>query len=197
MRVPPEEYLSWLLDIVQFNEQPIYWKACGILFYTPFEARVFRDDNRAADGLTLRQAFVDQTGCYIPDGEYMPECSVLEMMIALAQRIEFDNLHDPDLGDRTSEWFWLMFHNLGLDLYSDNYFAGKRMAMVQRDDVMEDRELRPMIDMNLGVQYSINKWLACYMQLNNYLGFGKLKYDIFYGYESQGINFLAGVTWSF
>lgn len=82
-------------------------------------------------------------------------------------------------------------------IYSDNYFAGKRLALVQTEGVFKDEELRPTIDLNLGVQYNINKWLACYLQLNNYLGFGKLKYEAFYGYESQGINFLAGVSWAF
>lgn len=79
-------------------------------------------------------------------------------------------------------------------LYSDNYFMGKRHALVDRNTT---KELRPVIDLNLGVQYNINRWLACYLQLNNYLGFGKLKYDVFYGYQAMGINFLAGVTWAF
>lgn len=81
-------------------------------------------------------------------------------------------------------------------LYSDNYFVGKRLAMVGRD-ATQTAELKPIIDLNLGVQYNINRWLACYLQLNNYLGFGKLKYDAYYGYQAQGINFLAGVTWAF
>ncbi|MCM1034362.1 MAG: hypothetical protein NC038_02040 [Paludibacter sp.] len=80
--------------------------------------------------------------------------------------------------------------NSKISLYSDNYFAGGQYACVGGESVA----LRPTIDLNLGVQYNINKWLACYLQLNNYLN---RKHDMFYGYQTQGINFVAGVTWSF
>ena len=28
-------------------------------------------------------------------------------------------MHDPEIGDRTSRWFWEMMVNLGLDIYDD------------------------------------------------------------------------------
>lgn len=80
--------------------------------------------------------------------------------------------------------------NSKISLYSDNYFAGGRYALVGTEDV----RLKPTIDLNIGAQYNIDKWLACYLQLNNYLN---RKHDVFYGYQTQGINFVAGVTWSF
>lgn len=80
--------------------------------------------------------------------------------------------------------------NSKISLYSDNYFAGGRYALVGE----ESFRLRPTIDLNIGAQYNIDKWLACYLQLNNYLN---RKHDVFYGYQTQGINFVAGVTWSF
>ncbi len=80
--------------------------------------------------------------------------------------------------------------NSKISLYSDNYFAGGRYALVGDEDV----RLKPTIDLNIGAQYNINKWLSCYLQLNNYL---HRKHDIFYGYQAAGINFIAGVSWTF
>ncbi len=81
--------------------------------------------------------------------------------------------------------------NSKITLYSDNYFGGGQYAL---DYNWTAVRLKPIIDLNLGAQYNINKWLSCYLQLNNYIN---RKHDIFYGYQSQGINFLAGVSWSF
>lgn len=80
--------------------------------------------------------------------------------------------------------------NSKISLYSDNYFAGGRYARVGTENIL----LKPTIDLNLGAQYNIDKWLSCFLELNNYL---HRKHDIFYGYQSQGINFMAGVSWSF
>ena len=41
-------------------------------------------------------------------------CSVLEMMVALAIKIEEQIMDDPDIGNRTGLWFWKMIENLGL-----------------------------------------------------------------------------------
>ena len=80
-------------------------------------------------------------------------------------------------------------------VYSENYFAGSRMAFVQKyPDGATVAELRPMISLNIGGQYAINRWLLVYLQLNDYLN---RKDEIFYGYKSQGIHFLAGVKWKF
>ena len=49
-------------------------------------------------------------------------CSVLEMMIALAIRIEETMMDDPRYGDRTNQWFWLMMSNLGLKYMTDDVF---------------------------------------------------------------------------
>ena len=80
-------------------------------------------------------------------------------------------------------------------IYSENYFAGSRMAFVQKyPGGASAVELKPIISLNLGAQYAINRWLIVYAQLNDYLN---RKSDIFYGYQSQGIHFLLGVRWKF
>lgn len=46
-------------------------------------------------------------------------CSVLEMMVALAIKIEEQIMDDPDIGNRTGLWFWKMIENLGLKTMRD------------------------------------------------------------------------------
>lgn len=75
-------------------------------------------------------------------------------------------------------------------LYSENQFAGSRLALTNQGD----KTLAPIILLNVGGQYAINRWLFVYAQLNDYLN---RKHDIFYGYKSQGIHFLLGVKWQF
>ena len=98
-------------------------------------------------------------------------------------------------------------------LYSDNKFMGERLVLASDGEHI----LRPTIDLNLGLQYDM--WvgkngkmvndkmvngmilrpeprpnLSFFFQLNNWL---HRKNEIFYGYRSQGINCLAGVTFRF
>ncbi len=92
-------------------------------------------------------------------------------------------------------------------VYSDNHFAGSRIALATDGEHV----LRPIVDMDLGVQYQM--WvggkgkasghtlrpepqsnLILFAQVNNWL---HRKNEIYYGYRSQGINFLIGATFRF
>ena len=94
-------------------------------------------------------------------------------------------------------------------VYSDNHFAGSRLALATDGE----HTLKPTVDLNLGAAY--NMWvgkkndkivndmvlrpetkpnLTIFFQLNNWL---HRKNDIYYGYRSQGINCLMGVTFRF
>lgn len=75
-------------------------------------------------------------------------------------------------------------------MYSENYFAGSRIAATSQGD----KQIKPMISLNLGGQYIINRWLSVYLQVNDYLN---RKDELFYGYHSQGIHFLVGVKYKF
>lgn len=75
-------------------------------------------------------------------------------------------------------------------IYSDNYFAGSRLAQTTQGD----QTLAPIISLNIGGQYAVNRWLVAYLQLNDYL---HRRSEYFYGYHSQGIHFLAGVKFKF
>lgn len=112
-----DEYYEWLMQIIDGPRGYSY--VLQYLYSTEFYSPVPKDDNRAVDGVDLRYDFEDETdeicdkrGC----------CSVLEMMIGLARRMDNDFLYEFSYGDRTSEWFWEMIYNLGLDRYNDiNY----------------------------------------------------------------------------
>lgn len=115
-------YFNWLYDIVcenRFSEEVSYKKLLTQLHNTEFRYTLLMDDNRAEDGLGLRDRFADEYD--IPNIEdYLDgPCSVLEMMIALAVRCEESTMDDPKYGDRTGQWFWLMIGNLGLGPMKD------------------------------------------------------------------------------
>ena len=75
-------------------------------------------------------------------------------------------------------------------LYSDNRLEGKRLAHT----TSRDEQLPMVIDLNIGAQYDINRWLNVYLQLGNYL---HRKNPIYYGYTTQGCHFLTGVKYVF
>lgn len=93
-------------------------------------------------------------------------------------------------------------------LYSDNRFVGSRTALVSVLDAEGafERTLKPTIQLSLGCQYetvvgsksfrekTTQPNLVVFFQLNNYI---HRHNDIWYGYQSEGINFLMGVTYKF
>jgi hypothetical protein len=56
------------------------------------------------------------------------------------------------------------------------------------------RKLDGLIDINLGAEYKFNNWLSGFAQVNNLISD---KYFIWQNYPMQGINFLAGLAWTF
>lgn len=76
-------------------------------------------------------------------------------------------------------------------LYSDNHLAGSRWAITTNGEV----QLPVYVDLNLGAQY---EWpdlnLALFVQINNYIC---RRNHTLYGYQSQLINGIVGVSWRF
>lgn len=110
-----DRYFEWLVDIIKHNGlEKNHHYVLQALYDKPFRWSVANDDNREADGERLRDRF----GW---DGNFKG-CSVLEMMVALAERIEHDITGEPGNEDKTYYWFWLMVDNLGLLDYDDDRF---------------------------------------------------------------------------
>ena len=113
-------YLKWLADQVDCPEQ--YSRLIEKLDSRVFSWSIHNDANRAGDGIALRGRYIDETGAEATEKIFMHPCTVLEMMVALACRIESDIMFDPALGDRTPQWFWIMIENLGLDGMDNEHY---------------------------------------------------------------------------
>lgn len=115
------EYLCEKVGIGTVN--PSYFCLARDLHATPFTWTVPNDDNRAVDGEQLRLDF--RYDCHrnehirLPDGP----CSIFEMLIALAKRIDFALSTPDDDRDHTARYFWEMIHNIGLISYNDDDYA--------------------------------------------------------------------------
>lgn len=122
-----DEYFEWMSDIVcgrRYSKEISYRKLLMFLHDTEFRYSIPKDRNRAEDGICLRYRFTlanDYDEFMIAEYIVGP-CSVLEMMVALAIRCEENIMDDPNVGDRTSQWFWGMISNLGLGAMSDSRF---------------------------------------------------------------------------
>lgn len=124
------EYFEWLYSIVSIDEgsypdSTSYRKLMMHLHSTEFTYSIYKDKNRASDGIDLRFRFAIHNGHenLQPITNYISgPCSVLEMMIALALRCEETIMDDPKYGDRTKQWFWNMINSLGLNsMYNREY----------------------------------------------------------------------------
>lgn len=115
------EYFDWLCKLVcgdGFSKQASYEKLLTYLHKVPFRYSLSMDENRASDGTGMRYRFARTK---VPVSrvwdilDYLQgDCSVLEMMVALAVRCEENIMDDASYGDRTGQWFWQMIVNLGL-----------------------------------------------------------------------------------
>lgn len=143
-----DDYFEWMYRLVcenRYPEQFSHRKLLTRLHDTDYRYSICNDKNRASDGINLRYRYAIACGYesepyHIEDHLY-GECSVLEMMIALAMRCEENIMDDPIIGDRTAQWFWNMIANLGLGAMDDNRFDRQYV-----DDVIErflDREYSP------------------------------------------------------
>lgn len=115
------EYFEWMYDLVcgkRYAKDISYRKLLMQLHNTEFIFSIPKDKNRAEDGIDLRRRFDHYFAETYLDGP----CSVLEMMIALSIRCEETIMDNPNVGDRTGQWFWGMIVNLGLGSMIDSHY---------------------------------------------------------------------------
>lgn len=123
-----EEYFEWMYHIAcdgRYAKKDYYRKLLTYLHDTKFTWVMDMDSNRAEDGKDLRWRFAYDN--YYEDRHAVSDdldgpCSVLEMILALAIRLEESLLDDPSFGDRTAQWFWKMISSLGLGSMNDDLF---------------------------------------------------------------------------
>ena len=130
------DYYYWLCGLL--NDQHLeecYDKLLSQMFDTEFVWTVPYDSNRASDGLQLRRLYFRETGELL---HMEDRCSVLEMLVALCRRCEDELTYDPDFGDRTGYWFWIILQNLGLDAYDDYGFDRDSVDTILERFLMRD-----------------------------------------------------------
>ena len=108
-----EEYFKWLCSpLERRRDVTLDWQMLKIMHDTPFEYFVPNDQNRALDGRQLREEFFVQypemSNLHGVEDWLGLECSVLEMLLALADRASYQS------GVRPTTWFQMFLNNMGL-----------------------------------------------------------------------------------
>ena len=122
------EYFDWMYDYVcngRAHDGISYKKLFAFLYDTEFTYDIDNDENRAYDGISLRERFANTKESILYDDILYAldkPCSVLEMILALSIRCEEQIMTDTRYGDRIKQWFWTMLKNLGLNLMTDDVF---------------------------------------------------------------------------
>lgn len=128
-----EEYFEWIYQRIDGKG---YRSLLETLYNTEFVYSMTMDENRLKDGIDLRCEFARE--CRIPQIAIKlkmdnTSCSVLEVMVALAIRMETTIFDDPDKGDRTYVWFWDMVKALGLyHMDDDNFDYDETEEIIER-----------------------------------------------------------------
>jgi hypothetical protein len=169
-------YLSWLTSLTWHQglaNISRYSFLINKLFETEYIPLHARDVNRAADGIELRYQFgleKDISDELISSEIDTRPCSILEMMLALADHIESDIMYDPSDGENIGRWFWEMIYNLGLWDQDNNHYNEKYvndiLTKFNNGEYAENGEggLFPMDDPSFDVRQ-----LELWDQMNRYI----------------------------
>ena len=128
-----KDYFRWLCYLIDEKKVKNYTKLIDYLYNVEFFYAIPLDGNRYDDGINLRYRFGYDNGIEDPiiasclDNK---SCSILEMMVALAVRVEEHIMQNPDDGLLPGRWFWKMIDNLGLGGMTDNNFDGELVNYV-------------------------------------------------------------------
>lgn len=171
-----ELYFRWLYGRVAVSEiedrDLTYWKVLKVLFTKEFVwiPHIVNDENRVKDGKALRLQFLESEGIEEVDPDWMAEgCSVLELMVGLSRRFEFE----ADKG-KAHYWFWVLLENLGLGGYSDDRRFTKRL-LARIDDILDDLIDRKYEPSGLGGFFPLQEPLhdqrdrELYVQMSDYI----------------------------
>lgn len=105
-------YLGWLYDqVVPAGDASTYSQTLNILFTNEYVPRHPMDENRAIDGIGLRSEWLDAYDhtVYIPPNWVDEPCSILEMIVALSRRCEFQT---TSISAQT--WAMTLLNNMGV-----------------------------------------------------------------------------------
>lgn len=112
-------YSQWLVSELGLEEHQMLFH---ILYDTEFTWKIDRDENRATDGVYMRDRYSYETGEYLPSSWRDWPCSVAEMLASLAFTMEESFLYDPESDTGCDKWMREMLENCGLWDMDDEAF---------------------------------------------------------------------------
>lgn len=157
-------YAEWIQMLVDRDHE--YTAVMELLYRTEFTWVLDKDENRATDGCVLRARYAEISGEEWLDWYEDWPCSVLEMLVALAYKID-DQMYEPTTGHVPERWFWVMMENLGLTRYPDLVFyedpTNSEEYVLARIQIFMDRKpgpsLFPGVDKNAEIWQQMNQWI--------------------------------------
>lgn len=131
-----EQYYGWLYKNVFGEWEPrnlSFHRLLAFLHGREYVPACEMDGCRATDGVNLRYRYATENN--VPyakvDAAFQGiPCSMLEMMVALAIRIEDHIMEDSSAGNRVGQWFWNMVVSLGLVGMDDTRFEEGRAEYI-------------------------------------------------------------------
>lgn len=135
-----ELYFEWLIDYIGYGRHSVdhpertYQSLMMQMFQTAFDDSVPNDYNRSLDGKDLRNEFLASTKL-TPTKEWLDlDCSIFEMLVGLARRMEFNTDLPPN------QSFGIFMSNLELVSCNDSKYSRGVAESVQHIlDRLNDR----------------------------------------------------------
>lgn len=174
-----EQYFKWIVNKIYPTrfEATKYDSLLRHLMSIVFVATIEMDNNRCGDGIYLRRTFCWENDYPTSWADLLGtnECTVLEMMAALAIRCETTIMADSRYGDRTWLWFTSMIKNLKLETMTNERFDPEWVNY--RIDILINHKYEsdgtgglfyvaePVIDMR-----TVEIWMQLNWWLNEYIG---------------------------
>lgn len=123
-----EEGYKWQLMrlVLPAPNGKTYTTLLNKLYSMNFIPKIERDENRATDGLMLREDF---------EWNGDRPCSVLEMIIALAGRFDGNSGFDEEHARYN---FWIMVENLGIDIFDDGYVRKNPYSQLKIESIIQN-----------------------------------------------------------
>ena len=142
------KYYNYLVRSIRTPESNKYTSLLNRLWKKEYYSIIPNDQNREKDGLYLRQEF----GIDLDLGP----CRVLEMLIALSRRIEFQ-LYGTDYNKSYKNLFWELIDNLDLIRF-DNVEAAKDEIYLEIDHILTTWIERRYSPNGSGGVFPLKKW---------------------------------------
>ena len=143
-----KDYTNYLKNLIRDRNRPDFELLLDRLWKKEYYSILPNDQNREKDGIYLRQEFGTEMN--------FGPCRILEMLIALSRRMEFQ-LYGTDYNKSYKDLFWELFDNLGLTKF-DNLETVKDSTYLEIDHVLVNWIERRYSPNGFGSIFPIKKW---------------------------------------